>query len=125
MTIAVEVAAVKDFEREKRRMARRAKALGIEPPNPADEISDYDRNSALGRAVRLEVDVCIPLAELKLNLQSIRNEATNALAAIERYATGSEKRKAAHWAIGRAKSEIYYRKREREIRDLRKPQTEQ
>ena len=125
MTLAVEIAAMKDLRRVERAAARRAKALGIEPPSPTDEISDHERASALGRAVRLEVDVCIPLAELKLNLQSIRNEAMNALAAIDRYATGSEKRKAAHWAMGKAKSEIYYRKRERQVRELRKPQAEQ
>ena len=123
MRMASEVAALKDFRKVERAMKRRAKALGIEPEPEATELSEFDRNSALGRAVRLEVDVCIPLAELKKNLLSVRNEVTNALAAMETYPVLRDKLHAVHWALGRAKAEIYYRKREREVRDLRKPQT--
>lgn len=122
MTMAVEIAAMKDLRKERRRVLRRAKVLGLEIDKGTDEVSEADRESMIGRAVRIEVDVCIPLAELKANLMTIKNEAMNALAAIERYATGHEKRYAAHGAMSKAKSEIYYRKRSREVRDLRKPQ---
>lgn len=122
MTMAVEVAAMKDLKKVERAIQRRRKALGIEVVPANEELSEFDRNSALGRAVRLEIDVCIPLAELRKNLMSVRNEVTNALAALDRYSDLRDKLQAAHWALGRAKAEIYYRKREREVRDLRKPQ---
>jgi hypothetical protein len=114
---------MKDLKKVERAMKRRQKALGIEPAPPAsDEVSDFERNSALGRAVRLEIDVCIPLAELRQNLASVRNEVTNALASMDKFPLPGDKRKAIHWAMGTAKAQIYYRKREREMRDLRKPQ---
>lgn len=125
MSTAVEIAAMKDLKKVERAAMRRAKVLGIEPEKPSEEVSEYERNSALGRAVRLEVDVCIPLAELKKNLMSVRNEVADALAAMEKFPNAADKRKAVHWSLGRAKAEIYYRKREREMRDLRKPQSQQ
>lgn len=122
MSMAVEMAARKNLKNVERAAARRRKALGIEPQPAVEELSEVDRNSALGRAVRIEVDVCIPLAELKKNLLSVRNEVTNALAALETFPVLRDKLHAVHWALGRAKAEIYYRKREREVRDTRKPQ---
>ena len=121
---SLEAATMKDLRKVERAARRREKALGLTPAPPASEdVSDYERNSALGRAVRLEIDVCIPLAELKKNLASVGNEITNALAAFEKFPSAADKRKAAHWALSRAKAEVYYRKREREMRDLRKPQS--
>lgn len=124
MSMAVQEQAMKSVRSAERAAQRRAKVLGIEQPAPAsDEVSDYERNSALGRAVRLEIDVCIPLAELRKNLASVRNEVTNALLEMDRCPSPADKRKGVHWAVSRAKGEIYYRKREREMRDLRKPQS--
>lgn len=122
MSMAVEVAAMKNLKNVERAAKRRAKVLGIESKPQVEELSEHDRNSALGRAVRLEIDVCIPLAELRKNLASVRNEVSNALAALDKFPMLTDKLHAAHWALGRAKAEIYYRKREREVRDLRKPQ---
>ncbi len=123
MSMAVQERAMKSVRSAERAAARRAKVLGIEQPPATDEVSDYERNSALGRAVRLEIDVCIPIAELRKNLLSVRNEVTNALAEMDRCPDAANKRTGVHWAVSRAKGEIYYRKREREVRDLRKPQS--
>src|SRR5512139_1415891 len=112
---AVEVAAMKNLRNVERAAKRRAKALGIESKPQVEEISEYDRNSALGRAVRLEIDVCVPMAELRKNLASVRNEITNALAALDNFPSLTDKLHAVHWALSRAKAEIYYRKREREV----------
>lgn len=124
MTMAVEAAAMKDLRKVERAALRKAKALGIEPEAVQDDINEYDRAS-YGRAVRLEIDVCIPIADLRKDLQSARNKINDALAAIDKYPTPDEKRHASHRLLSRAKAEIYYRKREREMRDLRKPQPQQ
>lgn len=114
---------MKSVRNAERAAARRMKVLGIEPTTPGDEVTDYERNSAVGRAVRLEIDVCIPLAELRKNLASVRNEVMNALAEMDKFPSPEDQRKAVHWKISKAKGEIYYRKREREVRDRRTPQS--
>jgi hypothetical protein len=125
MSMAVQEQAMKSVRNAERAAARRAKALGVELPKASDEVTDYERQSALGRAVRLEIDVCIPLAELRKNLASVRNEINNALAEMDKFPAPEDQRKAVHWKISKAKSEIYYRKKERETRDLRAPQSQQ
>jgi hypothetical protein len=61
MTVAEQ--AMLDVQKGLQAMAKRAQQLGKSDPT-VEEITDYDRRR-FGMAVRFEVDVCIPLPDLK------------------------------------------------------------
>jgi hypothetical protein len=77
-------AAIVDLENTKAAMAKRMQTFGVvQSPADPDTITDYDR-ALYGRPVRIEIDVTVPLAELKRQLNTVRAEMTNAIAELER-----------------------------------------
>ena len=120
MSLLVQEAALRQLRKEEKAMVKRRKILGEEPAVVMDEISDYDRAS-FGRAVRIEIDVCVPLSDLRKMLQDARNEINNALVAMDRGGPPNDQRHAAHRALSRAKGAIYYQRQKVALRLSRKP----
>ena len=86
-------------------MKKRARQLGGDDATQPD-ITEYDRN-LYGRPVRIEVDVCVPIGDLTKLLNSIRADITNAIMALERTGTASDRRFAAHRQLCQARSKAY------------------
>jgi hypothetical protein len=98
-----------DIERDRRKveraMRKKARQMGAIDPT-REEIPEYDRN-LFGRPVRIEVDVCVPLDELRKLLNSIRADVTDALIALEKQGTPSDRRYAAHRRLCDARGKAY------------------
>ncbi|MFO1080812.1 MAG: hypothetical protein U1E23_09330 [Reyranellaceae bacterium] len=109
--LSVAEAAVLDLQREAIAMAKRA-SIFSKPDPTVEEITDYDRRR-FGQAVRLSIDVCVPLPDLKRDLVTIRAEIGNCLAILEQSGSGNERRKLVHSRLGDLRAELFYRRRER------------
>jgi hypothetical protein len=117
MTVAEQ--AMLDVQKGLQAMARRAQQLVKSDPT-VEEITDYDRRR-FGMAVRFEVDVCIPLPDLKRELNLIRAELTNCIAILERSGSGNERRKMVHSRLRDIRGELKYQRQERNEQDSRLP----
>ncbi len=109
-----------DVQQGLKAMAKRAQQLGQSDPT-VEEITDYDRRR-FGRAVRFEVDVCIPLPDLKRELNMIRAEITNCIAILERSGSGNERRKMVHSRLRDVRGELKYQREERKEHVSRLPE---
>ena len=73
-----------DLQRQREAMAKRAQTFGLVQDSPdEDAITEYDRR-LYGRPVRIEIDVAVPMAELKRQLNTVRAELTNSILELER-----------------------------------------
>lgn len=117
MTVAEQ--ASMDLQKGLQAMAKRAQQFGEKDPT-IEEITPYDRRR-FGMAVRFEVDVCIPLPDLKRELNLIRAEMTNCIAILERNGSGNERRKMVHSRLRDVRGELKYQRQERNEQGSRLP----
>lgn len=98
-----------DIERDRRKveraMKKRARQLGGDDATQPD-ITKPDRD-LYGRPVRIEIDVCVPIADLTKLLNSVRADITNAIMALERPGPASDRRFAAHRQLCQARAKAY------------------
>lgn len=98
-----------DIERERRKveraMRKKVRQLGGDDAT-RPEITEHDRN-LYGRPVRIEIDVCVPIGDLTKMLNGIRADITNAIMALERVGTVSDRRFAAHRQLCQARNKAY------------------
>lgn len=113
MTVAEQ--AMIDVQRGLDAMAKRAQQFG-KPDPTVEEITDYDRRR-FGQAVRFEVDVCIPIAALKSELNMVRAQITNCIAILERSGSGNERRRMVHSLLRDVRAELKYQRQERNEQD--------
>lgn len=111
--------ALVDLEEQRAAMAKLAHRLG-QPDPTVDQITDYDRRR-FGTPVRFEVDACMPLAELKQELNRIRAEMTNCLATLELPASANDRRAMVHSRLTGLRVQIKIDREERKRRDRRQP----
>ena len=106
-----------DLQKAKEAMGKRMQTFGvIQDTSDEDTITDYDRR-LYGTPVRIEIDVAVPMAELKRQLNTVRAEMTNALMALERGGSANDRRFTVHRRLCAAKT--YVRQSREEIK-LRK-----
>lgn len=111
-----ETAAI-DFQRQREAMAKRMQTFGVTQASAdPDTITDYDR-ALYGRSVRIDLDVCVPLDELRHMLNTVRAEITNALAELDRSGPAHDRRFAVHRKLSMAKAHVYRRRQELKLRD--------
>lgn len=115
--LSVTEQAIIDLQRERDAMARRAAQFKQTDPT-VEQITDYDRRR-FGQAVRFEIDVCIPVDDLKHELNMIRAEITNCIAILERKGTGNERRKMVHSRLSDVRGELRFLRQERELQENR------
>jgi hypothetical protein len=77
-----------------------------------DDISDADRD-LFGRPVRYEIDVCIPIADLKHDLNEIRLRLADCIKILEGGGTTHDRRFAVHRTLSRIRATLHRNKRER------------
>lgn len=98
-----------DLDRDRRKveraMRKRQREMGGDNPT-RPEITNYDR-TLFGRPVRIEVDVCIGIDDLRTLLNGIRADLTNAILHLERSGDPSDRRHAAHMQLSRARARSY------------------
>lgn len=116
-----------DIERDRRKVERaarkRARQLGAVSPTTEPEITDHEK-TLFGRPVRIEIDVCIPIADLKRYLNQVRIELTNAIVALEKPGEDPNARRfTAHQRLQMARAIGYQLKQELQLRG--KAQTSQ
>jgi hypothetical protein len=109
-----------DIERDKRKVERAARKLsrqlGAISPTVEQEITDHER-TLFGRPVRIEIDVCIPIADLKKYLNQVRAELTNAIMALEKPGEDPNSRRfTAHQRLQMARAIGYQLKQELQLR---------
>jgi hypothetical protein len=110
-----ETAAI-DFQRQREAMAKRMQTFGVtQAPADPDTITDYDR-ALFGRPVRIEVDVTVPLDELRRQLNTIRAELTNAIAELERGGPVHDRRFSVHRRLCAAKVYVFRSRQEIKLR---------
>jgi hypothetical protein len=105
-------AAIVDLEHTKAAMAKRMQTFGVtQDAADPDTITDYDR-ALYGRPVRIEIDVCVPIAELRRQLNTVRAELTNAIAELERSGPANDRRFSVHRRLCGAKVAVYQSRQE-------------
>jgi hypothetical protein len=109
-----------DIERDKRKVERAARKLsrqlGAVSPTIEPEITDHER-TLYGRPVRIEIDVCIPIADLKKYLNQVRAELTNAIMVLEKPGEDPNSRRfTAHQRLQMARAIGYQLKQELQLR---------
>jgi hypothetical protein len=114
-------AAIIDLEKGREAMARLAQKLGKSDP-AVDEIPDWVMRS-IGTAVRFEVDVTTPLADLKRELNTIRAEMTNCLATLDSGQEINTRRHQVHMRLSGLRAHLKYERDER--KNQKKAQTSQ
>lgn len=86
-----------------------------EPVEPL--IPESDKN-LYGRPVRIEVDVCVPLPELRKLLIGIRADIADAILCLDRPGEAHDRRFAAHIKLCMARAKSYHLRRELKLRGI-------
>lgn len=109
-SIAAKTVTPMDIERDRRKveraMAKRSRQMSAVNPIVEEKISDYDR-TLFGRPVRIEIDVCIPIDDLRKLLNGVRADLTNAIMALEQSGDPNSRRFTAHQQLQRARAKAY------------------
>lgn len=100
-----------DIERDRRKVERalrkREREVGqSETILMGDQITDSDRD-LFGRPVRIEVDVCVPIADLKRLLGGVKADLENAIRVLETTGPANDRRFSAHRCLCRARAKAY------------------
>lgn len=105
----------RDLRRVERALKRREKTLGNSETivMAKDDISKADRD-LFGTPVRFEIDVCIPITDLKNDLAEIRRRLADCQAIIDRGGTMHDRRFAVHRVLSRIRATLHRNKRERD-----------
>lgn len=110
-----------DIERDRRKveraMRKRARQVGAVDSRAAPEITEHDRN-LFGRPVRIELDVCVPVADLLKLLNGVRADITNAIMALERSGPVNDRRFTAHRQLCQARAKAYRLRQDLLVRGL-------
>lgn len=109
----------KDLRRVERALKRRQRILGESETivMAKDDITESDRN-LFGRPVRYEIDVCIPITDLKRDLNEIRLRLADCIKILEDGGTTHDRRFAVHRVLSRVRASLHLRKKEREVKGL-------
>lgn len=105
----------RDRRRVERALRRREKELGKGEHVLSDEVDQMGRD-LYGRPVRIEIDVCVPLDDLKKMLNSVRADLTNAILMLERSGSPHDRRFACHRLLTAARAKAYRLRLELEAR---------
>jgi hypothetical protein len=89
---------------------------GKEPPAEAP-IAESDK-TLYGRPVRMEVDVCVPLADLRKLLIGIRADIADAILMLDRPGTPHDRRFAAYLKLCSARAKGYQLKKDLKLRGI-------
>lgn len=102
-----------------RALKRRQRTLGESETiiMAKEDISASDRN-LFGTPVRYEVDVCIPIADLKRDLNEVRLHLAECIKILEDGGTAHDRRFAVHRRLSRIRATLHLRKKERAIKGL-------
>jgi hypothetical protein len=98
-----------------RALKRRERTLGNSETivMAKDDITDADRD-LFGRPVRFEIDVCIPITDLKRDLAEIRRRLGDCIAILERGGTQHDRRFSVHRVLSRVRATLHRQKKERD-----------
>jgi hypothetical protein len=109
----------RDLRRVERALKRREKMLGNSETivMAKNDITEQDR-SLFGTPVRYEVDVCIPLTDLKRDLNEVRLHLAECIKILEDGGTAHDRRFAVHRRLSRIRATLHLRKKERTIKGL-------
>lgn len=102
-----------------RALKRRQRTLGESETiiMAKEDISASDRN-LFGTPVRYEVDVCIPITDLKRDLNEVRLHLAECIKILEDGGTAHDRRFAVHRRLSRIRATLHLRKKERTIKGL-------
>lgn len=117
--LTVAEAALMDLQRQEEAIARRAMQLGSNDPT-IEQVTEYDRR-LFGTPVRLELDVTIPLPQLKQEINAIRAQLTNCLATLEQDASTNTRRHMVHSRLCALRAQLRADREERKRREKRLP----
>lgn len=99
--------AERDLRKVERALKKREKEIGrSEVIQMGDRITESDRD-LFGRPVRIEVDVCVPIADLKTLLNGIRADLGDAIKVLEKTGPANDRRFSAHRCLCRARAKAY------------------
>lgn len=109
----------RDLHRVERALKRREKALGKSETivMAKDDITESDRN-LFGTPVRFEIDVCVPITDLKADLAEIRRRLADCITILEAGGTTHDRRFAVHRIVSRIRATLHLRRKEREVKGL-------
>lgn len=109
----------RDLRRVERALKRRQRTLGESETivMAKNDITASDRN-LFGTPVRFEVDVCIPITDLKRDLNEIRLHLAECIKIIEDGGTMHDRRFAVHRRLSRIRATLHLRKKERTTKGL-------
>lgn len=98
-----------------RALKRRQRTLGDSETiiMAKDDITQADRD-LFGRPVRFEIDVCIPITDLKRDLAEIRRRMGDCIAILERGGTQHDRRFSVHRILSRVRATLHRQKKERD-----------
>lgn len=98
-----------------RALKRRQRTLGESETivMAKDDITAADRE-LFGRPVRFEIDVCIPMTDLKRDLNEIRLHLAECIKILENGGTQHDRRFAVHRRLSRIRATLHLRKKERD-----------
>lgn len=104
----------RDLRRVERALKRRQRTLGESETivMAKEDITSSDRN-LFGTPVRYEIDVCIPITDLKRDLNTIRLRLADCIKILEDGGTTHDRRFAVHRVLSRIRAELHLRKKER------------
>lgn len=114
------------LRRVERALKRRERTLGTSETivMAKEDITETDRD-LFGRPVRFEVDVCIPLTDLKADLAEIRRRLGDCIAILERGGTAHDRRFGVHRVLSRVRAGLHLNKKERSTKGLSEALREQ
>ena len=116
----------RDLRRVERALKRRQRTLGESETivMARDDITETDRD-LFGRPVRYEIDVCIPVTDLKRDLNEVRLHLAECIKLLEEGGTLHDRRFAVHRRLSRIRATLHLRKKEREKKILAASQEDQ
>jgi hypothetical protein len=120
MSMTVTESAIVDLEKQREAMAKRAMSLGSADPAGAEEIPAWVLRS-IGTAVRFEVDVTQPIADLKREINTIRAELGNCLVTLEQNTSLVTRRQMVHSRLTGLRAHLRFEREERKMREKRQP----
>jgi hypothetical protein len=119
MTLTVTESAIIDLQRQEEAIAKRAMQLGSSDPT-IEKITEYDLR-LFGTPVRFEIDVTIPIPQLKREINSIRAQLTNCLATLEQSSGTNTRRHMVHSKLCALRAQLHADRDERKRREKRLP----
>lgn len=100
-----------DIERDRRKveraMRKREQEVGRSETILMGEKITEDDLDLFGRPVRIEIDVCVPIADLKTLLNGIKADLMNAIKVLELTSPANDRRFSAHRCLCRARAKAY------------------